>query len=93
MLSLPDFREKNIVISFASEGQSVSFKNDNLIVKDGDGNTILQTSCYRIFSVIIVGGTTLTSGIIERSKKFGFSIYLMSYGLKPIGMWNSSAEG
>jgi len=93
MLSLPDFREKNIVISFAAEGQSVSFKNDNLIVKDGDNKTILQTSCYRIFCVIIVGGTTLTSGIIERSKKFGFSIYLLSYGLKPIGVWNSSAEG
>lgn len=93
MLSLPDFREKNIVIVFASEGHSVSFKNDNLIVKDGDGETILQTSCYRIFSVFIIGGTTLTSGIIERSKKFGFSLYLFSYGLKPIGAWNSSAEG
>ncbi|MDF3820551.1 type V CRISPR-associated endonuclease Cas1 [Leptospira sp. 96542] len=93
MLSLPDFREKHIVVSFPSEGQAISFKNDNLIIKDGDNNTILQTSCYRIFSVIIVGGTTLTTGIIERSKKFGFSIYLMSYGLKPIGVWNSSAEG
>lgn len=93
MLSLPDFREKNIVLSFPSEGQAISFKNDNLIIKDGDGNAILQTSCYRIFSIIIVGGTTITSGIIERSKKFGFSIYLMSYGLKPIGVWNSAAEG
>lgn len=93
MLSLPDFREKNIIVSFPSEGQSISFKNDNLIIKDGDNNTILQTSCHRIFSVIIVGGSTITTGIIDRSKKFGFSIYLMSYGLKPIGVWNSSAEG
>jgi CRISPR-associated protein Cas1 len=93
MLSLPDFREKSIILSFAAEGQSISFKNDNIIVKDGDKNTILQSSCYRIFSVIIVGGTTLTTGIIDRSKKFGFSIYLLSYGLKPIGVWNSSAEG
>jgi CRISPR-associated protein Cas1 len=93
MLSLPDFREKSIVVSFPSEGQAISFKNDNLIIKDGDGNTILQSSCHRIFSLIVVGGTTLTTGIIDRSKKFGFSIYLMSYGLKPVGVWNSSAEG
>lgn len=93
MLSLPDFKEKNIVLCFARDGQSVSFKNDNLIIKDSDEITILQTSCYRIFSLIIVGGTTLTSGIIERSKKFGFSIYLLSYGLKPVGVWNASAEG
>jgi CRISPR-associated protein Cas1 len=93
MLSLPDFKENNIVLCFARDGQSVSYKNDNLIIKDSEEVTILQTSCHRIFSLIIVGGTTLTSGIIERSKKFGFSIYLLSYGLKPIGVWNASAEG
>lgn len=81
------------MISFATEGQSVSFKNDNLIVKDGEGNTIMQHSCHRIFSLWIIGNTTLTSGIIQRSKKFGFSIYLFSYGVKLIGVFNASAEG
>lgn len=93
MLSLPDFKEKSIIVAFPSEGHGISFKNDNIIIKDGDGQTILQASCHRIFSVIVVGGTTLTTGIIDRSKKFGFSIYLMSYGLKPLGVWNSVAEG
>ena len=93
MLSLPDFKEKSIVISFAKEGQVVSFHNDNLIVKDSEGNTILQHSCYRIFSLWIIGSTSLTSGIIQRSKKFGFSIYLFSYNLKLISIFNSGAEG
>ncbi|MBK8394038.1 MAG: type V CRISPR-associated endonuclease Cas1 [Leptospiraceae bacterium] len=93
MLSLPDFKEKSIVISFATEGQAVSFKNDNLIVKDGEGKTVLQHSCYRIFTLWIIGGTTITSGIIQRSKKFGFSIYLFSYSVKLIGVWNATAEG
>lgn len=93
MLSLPDFREKNIVICFATRGQRVSFKNDNLIIKDHDDNTVLQTTCHKIFSLWIIGGVTLTSGILQRSRKFGFSIYLLSYGHKPYGIWNSATEG
>lgn len=93
MLSLPDFREKNIVICFAIEGQKISFKNDNLIIKDKEENTVLQTTCHKIFSLWIVGGITITSGILERSKKFGFSIYMLSHSHKPYGLWNSAAEG
>ncbi len=93
MLSLPDFKEKSIMVSIASEGQSVSFKNDNILIKNGEGETIIQHSCHRVFSLWIIGGTTLTSGIIERSKKFGFSIYLFSYSIKLSGVWNSTAEG
>src|SRR3990172_8683500 len=93
MLSLPDFREKNIVICFAAEGQKVSFKNDNLIVKDGEENTVLQTTCHKIFSLWIVGSITITSGILERSKKFGFSIYMLLHNCKPYGLWNSTTEG
>lgn len=93
MLSLPDFREKGLVVCFTSEGQTLSFKNDNLIIKDQEGKIILQQSCFLIFSVWIVGNISLTSGIIQRSKKYGFSIFLMSFGLKPQGVWNSGAEG
>lgn len=93
MLSLPDFKEKTLVVCFTIEGQTVSFKNDNLVLKDKDEKIILQHSCYRIFTVWIVGHITLTSGIIQRSKKYGFSIFLLSQGLKPQGVWNSGAEG
>jgi CRISPR-associated protein Cas1 len=93
MLSLPDFREKMLVICFTTEGQTLSFNNDNLILKDKDGKVILQQTCYLIFSVWIVGNITLTSGIIQRSKKYGFSIFLMSSTFKPLGVWNAGAEG
>ncbi|MBI5683280.1 MAG: type V CRISPR-associated endonuclease Cas1 [Deltaproteobacteria bacterium] len=93
MLSLPDFREKNIVICFAAEGQKVSFKNDNLIIKDEEENTVLQTTCHKIFSLWIAGNITITSGILERSKKFGFSIYMLSHNCRPYGLWSSATEG
>ncbi len=93
MMSLPDFKEKQVVVCYASQGHKLSFKNDNLIIKDASENTIIQLTCYRIFSLWIVGSITLTSGILQRSKKFGFSIMLMSHNHKIYGLWNSVTEG
>lgn len=93
MLSLPDFMEKSIIVCFATEGQTLSFKNDNAVIKNKDGDIVLQHSCYRIFSLWIVGHTSITTGILQRSKKFGFSIILFTYGFRIMGIWNAGAEG
>ena len=93
MLSLPDFKEKTIVIVFATEGQKFSFLNDNLIVKDKEDKVILQTTCYRTLALWIVGGCSITSGLLERSKKFAFPVLLLSYSFKCIGVWNAPTEG
>ncbi len=93
MLSLPDYREKQIIICFSTEGQKVSFKNDNLIINDKEENLILQSTCHKIFSLWIVGNVTLTSGILERGKKFGFSVYLLSHSHRLYGLWSSPTEG
>ncbi len=93
MLSFPDFKEKNIVIIFSNKGEKISIRNDNLLVTDGDEKVILQTTCYRMLALWIVGGCTLTSGIMERSKKFAFPIYLLSYNFRCIGNWNAGVEG
>ena len=93
MMSLPDFLEKSIIVCNTTEGQTVSFKNDNVLIKDKEGNVILQHSCYRIFSLWIIGNTSITSGILQRSKKFGFSIFLFSYSFRLVGVWNNAAEG
>ena len=93
MLTYPDFKEKNIVIVFATEGQKFSFLNDNLVVKDNEDNIVLQTTCYRLLALWIVGGCSVTSGLLERSKKFAFPILLLSFNFKCIGVWNSPTEG
>ncbi|MDQ3072724.1 MAG: type V CRISPR-associated endonuclease Cas1 [Bacteroidota bacterium] len=93
MLSLPDYKQKSIVVCFASEGQKIAFKNDNLIIKDAEENILLQATCHKIFSVWVVGHASITSGILQRSRKFAFSIYLLSYTHKPYGLWNSATEG
>jgi CRISP-associated protein Cas1 len=93
MLSYPDFKEKTIIIVFCTKGEKFTFLNDNIIVKDNDEKVILQNTCYRILALWIVGSCTLSSGLMERSKKFGFPILLLAYNFRNIGIWNSPTEG
>lgn len=93
MLSYPDFKEKTIVVIFTTEGQRFSFQNDNLIVTDGEGKVILQTTCYRMLALWIIGHCVITSGLLERSKKFAFPIYLLSVNFRCVGHWSTPTDG
>ena len=92
MLSTPDFEQKKIMVVLLSHDEKLSFKNDNIIVTNADG-TKHQSSCYRLFSLFIVGHLTMTTGLLQRAKKYGFSIVLMTHGLIPYGSWLAKAEG
>lgn len=93
MLSEPDFKEKKIILIFSQNGDKLSFKNDNLLILDEEKNIKKQISCYKLFALFIVGGISLTSGIISRSKKFGFSIVLFTASFKVYSTINFSLEG
>lgn len=93
MMTLPEFEKKQIVFVFLSQGEKISFNNDNLIVKNKDGKTKLQTTCFRIFMLCVVGSFTLTSGIIQRSHKFGFPIYLMTMTMRVYDKLGAKMEG
>lgn len=82
MLSLPDFNEKQIIFSSSIEERKFHFRNDNIIIKNNEGEIIHQSSCYRLLALFIVGSITITNGLIERAKKFGFPIILMTYGFR-----------
>lgn len=92
-MSYPDFQEKTIVVVFTGEGQRFSFQNDNLIVTDADEKVILQTTCYRMLALWIVGHCIITSGLLERSKKFAFPVYLLSVNFRCIGVWSTPTDG
>lgn len=93
MLGEPDFKEKKILLVFTQNGEKITFKNDNLVVLDEEKNIKKQISCYKLFALFIVGGVSLTSGIIARSKKFGFSIVLFTTSFKVYSTINFSLEG
>lgn len=92
MLSAPDFKQKKIIVALLSHGERLSFKNDNIIIKD-DEKIKHQSSCYRLFALFIVGHITVTTGLLQRAKRFGFSIVMLTHGLIPYGSWLAKAEG
>jgi len=92
-MSLDTFEKKQILFVFTRDGDKVSFANDNIIIKNGDGEIRHQSTCYRIFALFIAGDITITSGIIQKSKKFGFPIFLMSTSLKTYDVIGHRTEG
>jgi CRISPR-associated protein Cas1 len=92
MLSAPDFEQKKVIVALLSHGDRLNFKNDNIVISDENGIRH-QSSCYRLFALFIVGHITITTGLLQRAKKFGFSIVLMTHGLIPYGSWLAQAEG
>jgi len=93
MLSFPDFKEKQILFALLSHGDKLSFKNDNIVILDKEKNIKHQSSCYRLFSLFVIGHYTITTGLLARAKKFGFSIVFMNHSLKPYAYWNAGTEG
>lgn len=93
MITLPDFSKKQMIFVMCKEGEKISFSNDNLVVKTKEGNIKFQCSCYRIFLVFVVGHFSLTSALIEKTKKFGFFIALMTQGFKLYDMIGNGKDG
>lgn len=93
MLSEPDFVEKKIIIAMPQKGEKISFKNDNIVLLDAESKIKFQLSCYRLFAIFVIGGFNITTGIIEKSKKFGFSIVLFTSTFKVYSTINFAMEG
>lgn len=92
MLSINDFSEKQILFLVTKEGQKLQFKNDNVLITDKNNTVLHQSTCYRLFAVIIVGHITITSGLIERAKKFGFAIVFMTGSFRMYHTVSSTAQ-
>ena len=93
MISKHGFEKKQLVLLFANQGEKLSFKNDNLVVTDCDGKVKFQSTCYRVFSVFVIGNITITTGLIMRARKFCFSIVLMNNNLRVYDVLGFVAEG
>lgn len=93
MLTVNDFKSKQIIFVFTNEKQKLSFSNDNIIVKDAEERVIHQSTCYRIFCLFVIGEMSITTKLIQKAKKFGFSIVLMTSGFRVYEVLSSVAKG
>jgi CRISPR-associated protein Cas1 len=93
MIDQGDFEKKQILFYFPANGDKMSFRNDNMLITDGDGKVKYQSTCYRIFLVFVAGDTMITTGLLQRANKFGFSICLMNRNLKVYRFIPARMEG
>jgi CRISPR-associated protein Cas1 len=94
MLSLPDFKYKQIAIHISGgTKEKLRFRADNIIIENETGKIIFQHSCHCLFALFIIGETSLTTPLISNAVKFGFSIILMNRNMKITARINSGAEG
>lgn len=93
MITAPDFAKKQIVFVFFNEGEKMSFGNDNLIIKTADGKIKMQCTCYRLFIVYAIGHCSITSALIQKARKFGFFIALMTPGFRLYALIGADKDG
>lgn len=93
MISNSDFQKKQILFVLFNEGEKLSFSNDNIVVRRNDKTVKMQCSCYRIFIVYAIGHCSVTDVLLDKAKKFGFSIFLFSSSWRPLQKIGSSLEG
>lgn len=93
MITKPTFMFNKTLIIFPMNGDKMAFQNDNLIIKDKDGKIKFQYSCYKIILIYIVGGMTITTALLEKSKKIGISIAFLTTSFKIYHTINYKTEG
>ena len=82
MINAPEFEKKQIIFAMLTDGEKISFSNDNIVIKRKDGSVKHQSTCYRLFMLCVIGQITITSVVLEKAKKFGFVVVLMNHSLK-----------
>ncbi len=92
MLSLPDFREKQILFIESYQLKEISFLNENLTIKE-EGKIVQQVPFHKIFSIFIIGNCTLTSVFIKKCMKYGVLLILMEKSFLVYSSIGGETEG
>lgn len=93
MMSSKDFEKKQIIFAFFKDGEKIAFSNDNIVIKDSDDKIKFQLSCYRLFAIFAVGNCSITSVLINNSKKFNFKIIIMNNSFRLIDIIGYQKDG
>ncbi|KKP36651.1 MAG: CRISPR-associated endonuclease Cas1 [Candidatus Peregrinibacteria bacterium GW2011_GWA2_33_10] len=94
MITLPDFKEKQILFIIPQKGgeNKLRFSNDNvqLLV---NGKPVNQISVYKLLSIFVIGDFSLTTVFVKKCMEFGVSIFLLKTNFDVYGSIGCAAEG
>ncbi len=94
MISLPDFKEKQLLFIRAERGvfNKIKFYNDNLVFMKDD-KVINRASCHKVFGAFVIGDITITSGLMRDGIKHGVSFFFLKDNLETYASFGAAAEG
>ena len=93
MLEKDDFNNKQIIVAFTAKGEKLSYRNSNLLITDKEGKVKYQISCYRIFSILIIGEYSITSGMIKHAQRFNYNISMFTTNFRLYGSIGDRMQG
>ena len=94
MLSLPDFKEKQVLFVRAERGAScrLNFENDNLVFTKDD-TVINRASAHKVFAGFIMGDLSITTGLMREGRSHGVSFFFLKHNFEAYAAINSATEG
>lgn len=92
MLSLPDFKEKQVVFIESENQKKIAFRNDNLIIME-EGKITYQISCHKIFCIYIIGEISITSVLLQKAVYYGICIILLRRNFSVYAVIGAETEG
>lgn len=94
MLSLPDFKEKQLLFAHAEWGSksSLRFRNDNIVFSKDD-KIVSRASCHKVFAVFVAGDIAVTSRLLEEAAKHAISIFFLRHNFEVFAPFSAAAEG
>ncbi|MFA6375799.1 MAG: type V CRISPR-associated endonuclease Cas1 [Candidatus Paceibacterota bacterium] len=94
MLSLPDFKEKQILFVSAKDAEidKIKFVNDNICLSK-NGKIENRISCHKVFSLFLMGDCSLTSVLVRNCQDYGVSIFLLKNNFLNYAQIVSQADG
>lgn len=94
MITLPDFKEKQILFIKTENGFSnkIRIYNENIVFEKED-KIENRVSCYKVFCVFIIGNISITSELIRQGLKYGISFFLLRNNFECYARISSKNEG
>jgi CRISP-associated protein Cas1 len=94
MISLPDFKEKQILFVNAEWGKPshLRFYNENIVFEQNK-KVVNRVSMYKTFAVFICGDLSFTTNFVKQAKEHGISIFLLKQNFELYGGLMTTAEG
>ena len=94
MPTLPDFKEKRVLLVLCRDKEDLSLKlrSSNIVFYKNE-ELINKLSLHSAFSVFIIGETTITTKLLSECLKHGISLFFLNRSLKCYGAINARAEG